>query len=322
MASRPAWLQATNVLATTLRDYIALQKKHQDELRLFADKACKVLEETAASGSNQSELLNQVSALFAHAASAPDEMCVNLPIDIQELQEELNRQEEAMDLMRRETEKCREMYDSSKNTYVTSLTTFHDSFEKASRSLSTALDKGIDPAIFKVVDSDNTNQPVSTIKPSKDSKLVGHVMDAISRAKRHKDQCLKEYKDFRKVAGEYATSLDSMSATHQAVERDSIVYITSIVKKFIVSYFSVVKNIEYDLNQVHASVEEEQAKIQVPARRVGHAATIHQEMQMHPPPLGETLELSYFLEQYFPTTHVRPLLVRHQPRAQLHLVAT
>ncbi|CAK4120923.1 unnamed protein product [Aphanomyces euteiches] len=303
MASRPAWLQATNVLATTLRDYIALQKKHQDELRLFADKACKVLEETAASGSNQSELLNQVSALFAHAASAPDEMCVNLPIDIQELQEELNRQEEAMDLMRRETEKCREMYD-------------------ASRSLSTALDKGIDPAIFKVVDSDNTNQPVSTIKPSKDSKLVGHVMDAISRAKRHKDQCLKEYKDFRKVAGEYATSLDSMSATHQAVERDSIVYITSIVKKFIVSYFSVVKNIEYDLNQVHASVEEEQAKIQVPARRVGHAATIHQEMQMHPPPLGETLELSYFLEQYFPTTHVRPLLVRHQPRAQLHLVAT
>ncbi|RHY83401.1 hypothetical protein DYB26_001535 [Aphanomyces astaci] len=291
-----AWLHATDVLASTLRGYISLQKKHQDELRAFSSTACRNLDQAAVGSASLRGVLTHVSELFAHAASAPEELCVNLPLDIDELQTELQRQVNQMDRLVQDAHARQAAFEGAKHTYTTTLTAFHDAFALASRLLSRAIDNGIDPNTF--LDADDatailiTQATASThlIESSPSKKAVSQVTDAIRRAKDFKAKCMIHYKQFRKVAGEYAQALDVMTATQQ-----------------------------YDLVQLHGSVEAEQSQVMsTPLQFVGHAADIHVQMQALPPPLSDPLELSYFLEQHFPTTQVRPLLVRHQPRASMH----
>ncbi|RHY33936.1 hypothetical protein DYB32_001267 [Aphanomyces invadans] len=334
---RSAWLHATDVLASTLRGYISLQKKHQDELRTFASKACGVLEEAAVGSESLRGVLTHVSELFAHAASAPEELCVNLPLDLDELQTELQRQVDQMECLVQETNAQESAFNAAKQAYASAWTAFNTSFTQSSELLARAIDCGIDPNLFLDVDDASaiqaTQTSTTTTIPPVDSsptlgskKIVRQVADAIRRAKSNKATCIVQYKLFRKVAGEYAQALDTMTATQQvrvrvtvrplhlvqAIERESSTNLTSIVHKFIVCYLSLVKNLE--VGRVEA---EQNQMLAMPPRFVGHAAAIHEQMQAMPPPLGEPLELSYFLEQYFPTTQVRPLLVRHQPRTSL-----
>ncbi|KAF0694617.1 Aste57867_14513 [Aphanomyces stellatus] len=314
-AGTKAWLHATQVVVTTLREFMAIQKKHQEELRVFAAKACRELD-NAASGT--SDLLALVSGMFAQTVSAREEMCVNFPMDIDEVEEGLRGHLAQMETMQHETKVCREEFEMTKQSYAASLTVFQDSFAQASRSLSQVLNKGVDATIFNVLDTETA----PSITSAKEPKLVAQVVDAIQRAKRNKDGCAKLYKDFRKAAGAYAQTLDTTAMTQQTLERDCSEVVASILHKFIVCSLSLVKNNEYDLVQIHGSIEAEQALAeQTPSTRcVGHAADVHQEMRKFPPPITDALELPYFLEQHCPSTHVRPLLVRHQhrPRAQVH----
>ncbi|RHY47152.1 hypothetical protein DYB34_010292, partial [Aphanomyces astaci] len=216
-----AWLHATDVLASTLRGYISLQKKHQDELRAFSSTACRNLDQAAVGSASLRGVLTHVSELFAHAASAPEELCVNLPLDIDELQTELQRQVNQMDRLVQDAHARQAAFEGAKHTYTTTLTAFHDAFALASRLLSRAIDNGIDPNTF--LDADDatailiTQATASThlIESSPSKKAVSQVTDAIRRAKDFKAKCMIHYKQFRKVAGEYAQALDVMTATQQ-----------------------------------------------------------------------------------------------------------
>ncbi|RHY86263.1 hypothetical protein DYB35_011650, partial [Aphanomyces astaci] len=216
-----AWLHATDVLASTLRGYISLQKKHQDELRAFSSTACRNLDQAAVGSASLRGVLTHVSELFAHAASAPEELCVNLPLDIDELQTELQRQVNQMDRLVQDAHARQAAFEGAKHTYTTTLTAFHDAFALASRLLSRAIDNGIDPNTF--LDADDATAilvtqataPTHLIESSPSKKAVSQVTDAIRRAKDFKAKCMIHYKQFRKVAGEYAQALDVMTATQQ-----------------------------------------------------------------------------------------------------------
>ncbi|OQR95090.1 hypothetical protein THRCLA_08021 [Thraustotheca clavata] len=297
------WLRAAQVLAKTLREFVQLQAKHKDELRSFAEIANARLEQvqpasTTCHGSGL--FLSRVSALFAQVSSAQDEMCVNLPLDIDELEKELEIHATRLTTMQKEARERNLTFQKMKMQYRTSLETFMASFNMASKALEQGMNKdGIDPNIFEILDSDDKAE----IKTGRETKAVEQIAMQIRASKNAKNACVAQYKSFRKIASEYIRSLESIHLNQQQLECDCTQTITSIVQKFIVGYMSLIKNMEYDTVQLNQQIEEESQRTSEEEPLVHLISKeIQAEMQAMAPPISAPLELPYFLEQYFPTT--------------------
>ncbi|KDO26453.1 hypothetical protein SPRG_08256 [Saprolegnia parasitica CBS 223.65] len=315
------WIHATKVLATTLREFVDLQTKHKEELRDFSEQATAQLEaaqpaSTTYHGSGL--ILARVSALFAQVASAQDAMCINLPLDIDELEQELQRHIERLQTLQTDATERNRIFEATKTQYRASLESFDVSFQSAAKALETGMNKGgIDPYIFEILDSDDRAE----IRTGKETKVVEHIAHQIRASKVAKATCASQYKAFRKIASDYIRSLESIELNQQQLEQDCSQTIASIVHKFIVCYMSLIKNMEYDTRQLNERIEEETQRT-IEDEPLTHllAKEIHAELQAMAPPMPGPLELAYFLEQFVPSAPVRPLLVRHQA-ARLNVFA-
>ncbi|OQR91188.1 hypothetical protein ACHHYP_04914 [Achlya hypogyna] len=307
------WIHAAKVLAQTLREFVELQTKHKDELRAFSEAASDRLEaaQPASMTCHGSGLfLTRVSALFAQVASAQDEMCINLPLDIDDLEKELETHVERLHMLQYDAMERNRIFQATKAQYRSSLDAFGSAFTATAKALEAGMNKdGIDPYIFEILDSDDRAE----IKTGKENKTVEQIATQIRASKNAKAACAAQYKQFRKIASEYIQSLESIHVNQQQLELDCCQTTTSIVQKFIVGYMSLIKNMEYDTVQLNQRIEEESQRTANDEPLVhALAKQIHVEMQAMAPPMAGPLELPYFLEQHFPTSSVRPLLIRHQ----------
>jgi hypothetical protein len=206
------WLDATKALAKTLRDFVSLQAKQQQELRIFSEKAKKELGKAQpSSSSNGSGLfLTRVSALFEQVATAQGQLCHSLPIDIDELEAELNTHVERLQVLQDEARNRRQTYDRTKKIYIASLNRFRNSFTEASKSLGQARVKGINSNVFACLDMDSNAQ----VKGRKELEIVA---DKIRNAKHDKEECTKRYSEFRKTAMGFLGSVESVYTNRQVI---------------------------------------------------------------------------------------------------------